>query len=87
MPSVIAKKKLLTNITADMKKLLTSATTTLLFVLYSAPAHAVTVQATKPRRFWYYWPGIALAVGIIFIFVALAIGYYVKVVRPRVRSR
>jgi hypothetical protein len=36
---------------------------------------------------WFYWIGFFLAVGFIGLVIALLVGYYVRVLRPKYRGR
>jgi hypothetical protein len=52
----------------------------------AAPAGATTVLAAD-RYKWFYWVGpILLLVSILFL-IALAAGYYIRVLRPKYRGR
>jgi hypothetical protein len=51
----------------------------------ATPAHAATLA--NERYKWFYWAGPLLAVGFLGFLVALALGYYVRVLRPKWRGR
>ena len=36
---------------------------------------------------WFYWAGFLFAAGFVFLMLALMIGYYVRVLRPKWRGR
>ena len=36
---------------------------------------------------WFYWAGFLFAAGFVLMMVALAIGYYVRVLRPKYRGK
>jgi len=54
--------------------------------LTAAPAGAGPVLAND-RYKWFYWIGPLLMVGAILFLIALGIGYYVRVLRPKYRGR
>ncbi len=53
----------------------------------ATPAFAVgTVGAGTPKP-WHYWIAPILGISFVGIFIAIMIGYYVKVFRPKYRGR
>jgi hypothetical protein len=50
----------------------------------ATPAWALGATAPKP---WHYWIAPILALSFFFILIALLVGYYVKVLRPKYRGR
>ena len=52
----------------------------------AAPAGAATVLAND-RYKWFYWIGPLLMVGAILFLLALGVGYYIRVLRPKYRGR
>jgi bacteriorhodopsin len=52
----------------------------------AAPAGAGPVLADD-RYKWFYWIGPLLLIGAVFFLLALAAGYYVRVLRPKYRGR
>jgi uncharacterized membrane protein YphA (DoxX/SURF4 family) len=52
----------------------------------AAPAGAGPVLAAE-RYKWFYWIGPLLMVGAILFLVALGVGYYIRVLRPKYRGR
>jgi uncharacterized membrane protein YphA (DoxX/SURF4 family) len=52
----------------------------------AAPAGAAPVLASD-RYKWFYWIGPLLMVGAVLFLVALGVGYYIRVVRPKYRGR
>jgi bacteriorhodopsin len=52
----------------------------------AAPAGAAPVLADS-RYKWFYWIGPLLMVGAILFLVALGVGYYIRVLRPKYRGR
>ena len=55
-------------------------------VITAAPAGATPVLASD-RYKWFYWIGPLLMVGAILFLIALGVGYYVRVLRPKYRGR
>jgi hypothetical protein len=47
---------------------------------------AYEVLATDQFK-WFYWAGFLFAAGFVLLMVALLIGYYVRVLRPKWRGR
>ena len=57
-------------------------------VLSAAPAGASTGVVVASEKFkWFYWIGIILAVSLALWLIATAVGYYVRVLRPKYRGR
>jgi hypothetical protein len=56
-------------------------------LLWSAPAAAAPVAASEAQRFWFYWIAPLLVLAGLGIVGMLALGYYVRVIRPRSRGR
>jgi hypothetical protein len=57
-------------------------------VLSAAPAGASTGVVLADEQFkWFYWIGILLAVSLALWLIATAVGYYVRVMRPKYRGR
>ena len=54
--------------------------------LSAVPACAGPVLA-KDRYKWFYWVGPLLMLGAILFLVALGVGYYIRVLRPKYRGR
>jgi hypothetical protein len=52
----------------------------------AAPAGAAPVLAND-RYKWFYWIGPLLMVGAILFLIALGLGYYIRVLRPKYRGR
>jgi uncharacterized membrane protein YgdD (TMEM256/DUF423 family) len=55
-------------------------------ILMAAPAGAGPVLADD-RYKWFYWIGPLLLIGAVLFLLALAVGYYVRVLRPKYRGR
>lgn len=55
-------------------------------VLTAAPAAAAT-PALGAQRFWFYWIAPILVLSGVGMIAFLALGYYVRVLRPRSRGR
>ncbi len=55
-------------------------------VVTAAPAGAAPVLAND-RYKWFYWIGPLLMVGAILFLIALGVGYYIRVLRPKYRGR
>ena len=55
-------------------------------VITASPAGATPVLAND-RYKWFYWIGPLLMVGAILFLIALGVGYYVRVLRPKYRGR
>jgi hypothetical protein len=52
----------------------------------AAPAGAAPVLAAE-RYKWFYWIGPLLMVGAVLFLIALGVGYYIRVLRPKYRGR
>ena len=64
-----------------MKLIRVSLTTLAMFVAIETPASAATTPAAaKP---WHYWIAPVLAASFVLMALALALGYFVKVLNPR----
>jgi uncharacterized membrane protein YkvI len=61
-------------------------TTLALIGATAVPAGAGPVLAAE-RYKWFYWVGPLLMVGAVLFLVALGIGYYIRVLRPKYRGR
>jgi hypothetical protein len=57
-----------------------------MLVVTAAPAGAAPVLAAD-RYKWFYWIGPLLMVGAVLFLIALGVGYYLKVLRPKYRGR
>jgi hypothetical protein len=55
-------------------------------LLAATPAGAAPVVATD-EKFWFYWVAPLLVLGFLAFLGALALGYYVRVIRPQHRGR
>jgi hypothetical protein len=55
-------------------------------VVTASPAGAAPVLAND-RYKWFYWVGPLLMVGAILFLIALGLGYYIRVLRPKYRGR
>ena len=67
-----------------VRPLIVTFSALLLVGLGASPAFAVGAVTPKP---WHFWIAPILAISFIGIFVALMVGYYVKVFRPKYRGR
>jgi hypothetical protein len=67
-----------------VRPLIVTFSALLLVGLGASPAFAVGAGTPKP---WHFWIAPILAISFIGIFVALMVGYYVKVFRPKSRGR
>jgi hypothetical protein len=57
-------------------------------VSLAAPAGASTTTVLANEKFkWFYWIGFVLAVSLALWLLATAVGYYVRVLRPKWRGR
>ena len=61
-------------------------TTLAVIGLSAVPAGAAPVLAND-RYKWFYWVGPLLMIGAILFLLALGVGYYVRVLRPKYRGR
>jgi hypothetical protein len=57
-----------------------------LVVLTAAPA-AATTSTLAAQRFWFYWIAPILVLSGLGVIAFLALGYYVRVLRPKYRGR
>jgi hypothetical protein len=55
-------------------------------VTFATPAGATTVVADDTYK-WFYWIGPVLALSFVGWLVLMAVGYYVKVLRPKWRGQ
>jgi hypothetical protein len=60
--------------------------TVAVIALSAVPAGAAPVLAND-RYKWFYWVGPLLMVGAILFLIALGVGYYIRVLRPKYRGR
>ena len=63
-----------------------SLTMIVAIVVTAAPAGAAPVLAND-RYKWFYWVGPLLMVVAILFLLALGVGYYIRVLRPKYRGR
>jgi hypothetical protein len=63
-----------------------SLTTLAVIGVTAAPAGAAPVLAAE-RYKWFYWIGPLLMVGAVLFLIALGVGYYIRVLRPKYRGR
>jgi hypothetical protein len=57
-------------------------------VILAAPAGATTPTVLANEKFkWFYWIGFVLAGSLALWLLATAVGYYVRVLRPKWRGR
>jgi hypothetical protein len=57
-------------------------------LISAAPAGAATTPVLASDKFkWFYWIGFVLAASLALWLLATAIGYYVRVLRPKWRGR
>jgi len=57
-----------------------------MLLVAASPVGAAPVIATD-ERFWFYWVAPLLVLGFLGFLGALAVGYYVRVIRPQHRGR
>ena len=69
-----------------MKIVRLSLLTMALVVLTAAPAAAAT-PALGAQRFWFYWIAPILVLSGLGVVAFLALGYYIRVLRPKYRGR
>jgi peptidoglycan/LPS O-acetylase OafA/YrhL len=67
-----------------VRPLIVTFSALLLVGLGASPAFAVGAGTPKP---WHFWIAPILAISFIGILVALMVGYYLKVFRPKYRGR
>ncbi len=53
----------------------------------AAPAGAATPVLANEKFKWFYWIGFVLAVSLALWLLATAVGYYMRVIRPKHRGR
>jgi hypothetical protein len=58
-----------------------------LLVLLAAPAGASTMVVADETYKWFYWIGPILALSFVGWLVMMAVGYYMKVLRPKWRGQ
>ena len=58
-----------------------------LLVMLAAPASASTTVVADDTYKWFYWIGPILAVSFVGWLVMMAVGYYMKVLRPKWRGQ
>ena len=63
-----------------------SLTTLAVIGVTAAPAGAGPVLGAE-RYKWFYWIGPLLMVGAVLFLIALGVGYYIRVLRPKYRGR
>ncbi len=56
-------------------------------VTLTAPAGAATTVLASDKYKWFYWIGFVLAVSFVGWLIAMAVGYYVRVLRPKWRGQ
>jgi hypothetical protein len=76
--------------------LVKSARTRLLYVVtlslvalttLASPAGAATPVLANEKFKWFYWIGFILAASMALFLLATAVGYYIRVIRPKHRGR
>ncbi len=78
-----------------VKRLLVTLPAMFGLILIASPAGAQTANTTptelpghsKAHRFWFYWPNILFAAGLLALIIGLAVMYYMKIMRPKLRGR
>ena len=58
-----------------------------LLLLLAAPAGAATTVVADDTYKWFYWIGPILALSFVGWLVMMAVGYYMKVLRPKWRGQ
>ncbi|HXY92958.1 MAG TPA: hypothetical protein VEP49_10815 [Acidimicrobiia bacterium] len=58
-----------------------------LLVALAVPAGAATPVVADQQFQWFYWVGFALALSFIGWLLMMAVGYYIKVLRPKWRGQ
>jgi len=53
----------------------------------ASPAAAATPVLADQKFKWFYWIGFLLVAGLVLWLIAAAVGYYVRVLRPKWRGR
>jgi len=56
-------------------------------VTLAAPAGAATPVLANEKFKWFYWIGFILAASLALWLLATAVGYYIRVIRPKHRGR
>jgi len=56
-------------------------------VTWATPAGAATPVLASDKFKWFYWIGFVLAASMALWLLATAVGYYVRVIRPKHRGR
>jgi hypothetical protein len=58
------------------------------FILtFAVPASASTTVLATDKYKWFYWIGFVLAVSFVGWLIAMSVGYYVRVLRPKWRGQ
>ena len=57
-----------------------------LVALLASPASAAPVLADENYK-WFYWVGPLLALSLVGLLIAVGVGYYLRVLRPKWRGR
>ena len=58
-----------------------------LVALLAAPAGALTPVVGDDKYKWFYWIAPILALSFVGLLIAIGVGYYVRVLRPKWRGR
>jgi hypothetical protein len=58
-----------------------------LVTLLAAPAGALTPVLADDDYKWFYWAGPLIGLSMIGLLLAIGVGYYFKVLRPKYRGR
>ena len=58
-----------------------------LVVAFALPASVSTTVIADDTYKWFYWIGFVLAVSFVGWLIAMAVGYYVRVLRPKWRGQ
>ncbi len=53
----------------------------------ASPAGAATPVLANEKFKWFYWIGFILAASMVLFLLATAVGYYMRVIRPKHRGR
>ena len=53
----------------------------------AGPAAAATPVVANQKYQWFYWIGFALALSFVGWIVMMAVGYYIRVLRPKYRGQ
>ena len=56
-------------------------------MVFALPAGASTTVLATDKYKWFYWIGFVLAVSFVGWLIAMALGYYVRVLRPKWRGQ